>query len=84
MQREIIRSLRAYSVREEEMLLPPGAVVEGISIVRSSGPEPYQAEFRFGTRTLRCPLYAFLPRTRIVPGAQAETPGTLLSAAAGD
>jgi hypothetical protein len=71
--REIVRTL---SVRADaqELLLPPGTVVEGFRIGHSPEAGAYLVQFEVERRTLSCPLYAFLPRTRIVEPAVSVTP----------
>ena len=75
MKREIVRTL---SVRADaqELSLKPGTVVEGFRIGHSPEAGAYLAEFEVEHRTLTCPLYVFLPRTRILESA-APVPAAL-------
>jgi len=54
-----------------DVLLRPGAVVNGFQIVRSEEPgaDRYVARFTYQSQTLASALYAFLPRTRILEDA---------------
>ena len=68
MKREIVGLLNAHDRAGGNVLLRSGAVVDGFRIVRCAvpGSETYVAEFECERIPLTCPLYAFLPRTRIL------------------
>ena len=68
MQREIVRLLNARNRAGGDVPLQSGTVVDGFRIVRCAEPgsETYVAEFECERLALSCPLYVFLPRTRIV------------------
>ena len=66
--REIVGVLNARDRAGGSVLLRSGSVVDGFRIVRSAHAdgEAYVAEFECDRVPLTCPLYAFLPRTRII------------------
>ena len=66
--REVVGTLNAHDRAGGDVLLRSGTVIDGFRIVRRTAPgsDTYVAEFDWGQVPLSCPLYAFLPRTRIV------------------
>jgi hypothetical protein len=71
--REILRTLLVRA-DAQELALQPGTVVDGFRIGHSPEAGAYLAEFEVEQRTLTCPLYTFLPRTRILEPAAPLTP----------
>ena len=68
MKREIVGVLSANNGVGGDIRLRPGTVVDGFRIVRSNEPdsEAYLVEFEVERLRLTCPLYTFLPRTRVM------------------
>ena len=68
MKREIVSLLKARTAVGGEVTLPTGAIIDDFHVVRRSEPssDTYLAGFHCEQGELTCPLYAFLPRTRIV------------------
>ena len=76
MKREIVSVLLAFDASISSYVrLEPGSVLTGCHIVHDNA-EIYLMEFQCGSRTLTCPLYAFLPRTHITEGAVPEVQST--------
>jgi hypothetical protein len=67
--REIVSTLLVRA-DAQELSLPPGTVVDAFQIGHCPEAGAYLARFELENRKLTCPLYTFLPRTRIVKSLQ--------------